>query len=173
MIHVRGNNHPAARDFAANQLRFQLFALRNVLHLFRDYALPRKMHLRDVALGDALVPLPLLFAAATAASRFSIQLSRNPIKPPQKPWTVFRNKKHCESRSCSLKSNYGTWGWTRQLIGSRDHRSTAPARSQTFCSQYARNGIDSGCLGQANRRTGFQTASIALPSSLPTPAAKT
>src|SRR5437660_2610724 len=65
---------------------------------------------------DACVPLPLLLAAATAASRFSIQLSRNPIKPPQKPQPASRNKKISRNHDAPvLKSNYGTWGWTRQL----------------------------------------------------------
>src|SRR5437879_4865923 len=57
-------------------------------------------------------------AAATAASRFSIQLSRTPIKPPQKPQPAFRKKKYCERWSSGLNSNYGTWGWARQLRGS-------------------------------------------------------
>src|SRR5207253_9738882 len=42
-------DHPAARHFTANHLRVQFFALRNVLHLLRDYALPRKVHLRNIA----------------------------------------------------------------------------------------------------------------------------
>jgi len=61
---LAGMNATAARHFTADQLRFQAFALRDELHLFGNETLPREMHLRHV---------PLPFAVAAAASRFSIQ----------------------------------------------------------------------------------------------------
>ena len=45
---VGGNDAAPARHFAADQLRFQLLALRKVLHLLADNALPRQVHLRNV-----------------------------------------------------------------------------------------------------------------------------
>ncbi len=48
VMDVGGNDAAPARYFAADQLRFQLLALRNVLHLLRDHTLPRQMHLRYV-----------------------------------------------------------------------------------------------------------------------------
>ena len=48
MMDVGGNDGAAARDFAAHKLRRQLLALGDVLHLFGDDALARKMHLRKI-----------------------------------------------------------------------------------------------------------------------------
>ena len=48
MVHVGGDDHPAAGDLAAHQLGGQAFAEGDVLHLLRDHALPREVHLRDV-----------------------------------------------------------------------------------------------------------------------------
>src|ERR1700682_4381077 len=48
VMDVGGNGAAPAPPFAADQLRFQLFALRNVLHLLTDDALPRQVHLRNV-----------------------------------------------------------------------------------------------------------------------------
>ncbi len=49
VMDVRGNDRAAARHFAAHQLRLDLFAPRHVLHLFRDHALARVVHLRNVS----------------------------------------------------------------------------------------------------------------------------
>jgi hypothetical protein len=48
VMDIGGNDAAPARHFAADQLRFQLLALRNALHLLADDALPRQMHLRNV-----------------------------------------------------------------------------------------------------------------------------
>src|ERR1700674_1132769 len=50
VMDVGGNNAAPARHFAADQLRFQFLALRNILHLLADDALPREVHLRNVSL---------------------------------------------------------------------------------------------------------------------------
>src|ERR1700674_1237051 len=49
VMDVGGNDAAPPRHFAPDQLRLQLFALRNVLHLLGDDALPRQMHLRHVS----------------------------------------------------------------------------------------------------------------------------
>jgi hypothetical protein len=49
VIDIGGNDGAAARDFAAHQLGFDFFARRDEGHLFGDHALPRVVHLRDVA----------------------------------------------------------------------------------------------------------------------------
>src|SRR5881398_3704244 len=51
VMEVGGNDHAAAGDFAANELRLELFAFGDVLHLFGDDTLPREVHLRDVEIG--------------------------------------------------------------------------------------------------------------------------
>ena len=48
VMDVCGNDAASPRHFAANQLGLKLFALGDVLHFFRDHALPREIHLRHV-----------------------------------------------------------------------------------------------------------------------------
>ncbi len=50
VIDIGGNNRAPPCDFAAHELRIQFFSLRDVLHLFRNHALPRQMHLRHIAI---------------------------------------------------------------------------------------------------------------------------
>ena len=61
VMDVGGDDGAAARDFAADQFRLELFAPRDVLHLFGDDALPRVVHLRDVSRRHSRRP----FAAAS------------------------------------------------------------------------------------------------------------
>ena len=53
VMDIRGNDGPAARDFAAHEFGIDLLALRDELHLFGDHAAPREMHLRII------VPVPI------------------------------------------------------------------------------------------------------------------
>ena len=49
VVDVSGNDGAAARNFAAHELGRNFFALGNVLHLFGDDALARKVHLREIS----------------------------------------------------------------------------------------------------------------------------
>ena len=51
MIDIGGNNHPAARNFIANQFGRKLFTMRHVGHLIRDLPLARVAHLGEIAVG--------------------------------------------------------------------------------------------------------------------------
>ncbi len=53
MVDVGGDDHAPARHFVAHQLRRELLALGHVEHLFRDQALARIVHLREVAVAGA------------------------------------------------------------------------------------------------------------------------
>src|SRR5580658_11090356 len=55
MIDVGGNNHAAASDFVTHQFGRKLLAMGDISHLFRDHALPRVVHLREVAVRVLLL----------------------------------------------------------------------------------------------------------------------
>jgi hypothetical protein len=48
VVHVRGDDHAAARDLGAHELGLEALAFGDVLHLFGDRALPSEVHLRLV-----------------------------------------------------------------------------------------------------------------------------
>src|SRR6266404_2169475 len=69
MIDVRRNNHPAASHFIADNLGRQLLALRAVLHLLGDDALPGIVHLGKIAIAIfRLTARDPLFAGPSSAS---------------------------------------------------------------------------------------------------------
>ena len=100
MIDVGGKDAAPASDFAAQQLRLELLAPGDILHLFRDHALPREMHLRNVALSIApRRSQPLfnpLFTHAHGAPRNRVQRLATDCESP-------------EAQSRGRKWNYGTW----------------------------------------------------------------
>src|ERR1700722_19235243 len=101
-MNVRRNDRPPARHFASHQLRLDLFAPRYVLHLFRDRALARVVHLRNVsrAVRRRCFLQPLLYPSVSYSHRFPLKTLR--------------------SRSISLVSpNYRTAVSTRQPVTSR------------------------------------------------------
>ena len=51
MIDIGGDDHATAGDFVTDQFGRELFALGDVHHLFRDFAGPREVHLREVAVA--------------------------------------------------------------------------------------------------------------------------
>ncbi len=58
VMDVGRDDHPAARNFVADGLRGEAFALRHVLHLLGDPALAGIMHLRaDAVAGAPRYPL--------------------------------------------------------------------------------------------------------------------
>ena len=61
MVDVGGNDHPAARDFGADQFGGQVLALGDILHLAGDDALAGIVHLCPDRIVLALRP-PILFA---------------------------------------------------------------------------------------------------------------
>ena len=114
---VGGNDHPAARQFAANQLRFQFFALGDILHLFRDDALPRQMHLRNIAsFGRMRAVVVSVRRGRRCFPLLNPAVAQSHRTPPQKPRSTIRDrKKRSQPRPRGLNSNYGTCGWARQL----------------------------------------------------------
>ena len=55
MVHVRGDDHAAARDLAPDELGLEPLALGDVRHLLGDDAPPRVVHLRDARVFLALL----------------------------------------------------------------------------------------------------------------------
>ena len=75
VMNVRRNDRPPARDLAAHQLRLDLLPPRHVLHLFRDHALARVVHLRNVArpVGRRRLLQPLLHPSLSHSHRFPLK----------------------------------------------------------------------------------------------------
>src|SRR5690349_17737215 len=51
MVDVRGDDHAAAGNFVAHQLRREFLAARDIGHFLGDYALARIVHLREIAIA--------------------------------------------------------------------------------------------------------------------------
>ena len=54
MVDVGGNDHASAGDFVAHQFGRELFFVGDERHLFRDHALARVVHLREIAVWCSL-----------------------------------------------------------------------------------------------------------------------
>jgi len=98
-MNVGGNDAAATRDFAANQLRLEVLALGDVLHLFGDDALRAKC-ICDI--------LRLPFADAACASRLSIQSARTAMFYPQEKQDSRRARETRIAGCLVCKGNYGT-----------------------------------------------------------------
>src|SRR5580700_150431 len=118
VMDVGRDDAATARDLAANQLRLELFALGNVLHLLGDDAVAGKVHLRHVAIpirGNLLtVYLTALLdgylAAVAGEPLFNPAIAHCHELPPEETVTLRQNSKQAGVRAarCSRRYDYGT-----------------------------------------------------------------
>src|SRR6266513_2776833 len=132
VMDIGGNDAPPPRYLRSNQLRLQLFALGNELHLLSCDALARQVHLRNVPVsvrpGNTRFPL---FNPAIAQSH-------------RAPSVLGDGKRMSRTTSQRLTWNYGTWGWARQL-GDAQTKVVAGAATLTNHSCAARRRPVPGC----------------------------